>query len=261
MDPLKIYQYLPFLENYQTNVIGWIEDLADLMRVCKIKDPEDIYTWAVEAVSPDIKPALKRLVVKTKDGYRYPTLKEIQNAVEAYLDITDADKFTNLQNLSINDDETIKSFNDRYRKLYHDLPRDLQKIISVKNYRSSIKSRTYPYSQVFVSKCDNLQEAYEIAEVAEDAEKEYNRTDNRAFGYSGSFRNNNMVTNVSMLTQQGYNRRVHPFFPRSNNVGFNRNNNYDRNNNGRFNGQEYYNNNFRNSNFQRARRGMPNSPT
>ena len=134
---------------------------------------------------------------------------------------------------------------------------DLQKIISVKNYRSSIKSRTYPYSQVFVSKCDNLQEAYEIAEVAEDAEKEYNRTDNRAFGYSGSFRNNNMVTNVSMLTQQGYNRRVHPFFPRSNNVGFNRNNNYDRNNNGRFNGQEYYNNNFRNSNFQRARRGMP----
>ena len=90
---------------------------------------------------------------------------------------------------------------------------------------------------MFVSKCDNLQEAYEIAEVAEDAEKEYNRTDNRAFGYSGSFRNNNMVTNVSILTQQGYNRRIHPFFPHGNNmnIGFNGNNNYDTWNNNNYN--------------------------
>jgi len=201
MDSLKIYKVLPLLEDYDNHVVDWIEDLGNLMRVCNIKDPERIFTWACEAVDANTKAALRRLVDKRNNVY--PSLKDIQKAIEKHKGVTEGDKLTYLQGLIIQGEETIKSFNDRYRRLYHDLPRDYQKILSVKNYRNSIKSRNFAYSQVFISKCESLNEAYEIAETAEEAEKEWERaTASNQENYQQTYGSRRKISNnISMLTQ------------------------------------------------------------
>jgi len=239
------------LEDYENNVVDWIEDLSNLMRVCNIKDPERIFTWASEAVDSNTKAVLRRLINK-RTGV-YPSLKEIQKAVEEHLGITEGDKLTYLQGLKIKENETIKTFNDRYRRLYHDLSRDYQKIVSVKTYRNAIKSRNFAYSQVFMSKCDSLNEAYEIAETAEEAEKEWNKPDNNNSNEEYQIRTTNNkrnIRNLSMLTQN-------TSFPRRNrNPTFNyfnsdlrnnyqQNNSMINNNNWNTNNNEY---SFNNSN-------------
>jgi len=175
MDSLKIYKVLLLLEDYNYNIPEWIDEFKSIMRVCNIKDPERLFVWANEAVDLDLQSVLKSLVT-CKSETRYPNLKEIQKVIEEHLDITDSDKFDYIHSLVIRDDESIRSFNNRYRRLYHDLNRDYQSMVTVKNYRKSISSRTYPYSQVFTFGCTNLQETYKIAETAEKAEQELNNT-------------------------------------------------------------------------------------
>jgi len=201
MDSLKIYKVLPLLDDYDNNVVDWIEDLRNLMRVCNIKDPERIFTWACEAVDANTKAALRRLTDKKNNVY--PSLKDIQKAIEKHKGVTEGDKLTYLHGLIIQGEETIKSFNDRYRRLYHDLPRDYQKILSVKNYKNSIKSRSFTYSQVFISKCESLNEAYEIAETSEEAEKEWERAaSSNQENYQHTYGSRKRISNnISILTQ------------------------------------------------------------
>ena len=264
MDSLKIYKVLPMLEDYENNVVDWIEDLSNLMRVCNIKDPERIFTWASEAVDSNTKAVLRRLINK-RTGV-YPSLKEIQKAVEEHLGITEGDKLTYLQGLKIKENETIKTFNDRYRRLYHDLSRDYQKIVSVKTYRNAIKSRNFAYSQVFMSKCDSLNEAYEIAETAEEAEKEWNKPDNNNINKEYQIRTTNNkrnIRNLSMLTQNTSfpRRNRNPTFnyfnadPRNN---YQRNNNMI-NNNWNTNNNEYSFNNSNNFNLYNPNRATLNN--
>jgi len=211
MDSLKIYKVLPLLEDYNYNVPEWIDEFKSIMRVCNIKDPERLFVWANEAVDLDLQSVLKSLVITSKSGTRYPTLKEIQKAIEEHLDITDSDKLDYIHSLVIRDDESIRSFNNRYRRLYHDLNRDYQSMVTVKNYRKSISSRTYPYSQVFTSDCTNLQEAYKIAETAEKAEQELNNTI--------GVQHNNYNNHVSMVTQNSSSSiSLHPIYSSMNNM-------------------------------------------
>jgi len=51
------------------------------------------------------------------------------------------------------------------------MPRECQNVLTIKNYRNSISSRSFPYYQVFISKCENLSDAY----IAAEAEKEWNK--------------------------------------------------------------------------------------
>ncbi|KAG4092011.1 hypothetical protein H8356DRAFT_1321942 [Neocallimastix lanati (nom. inval.)] len=211
MDSLKIYKVLPLLEDYNYNVPEWIDEFKSIMRVCNIKDPERLFVWANEAVDLDLQSVLKSLVITSKSGTRYPTLKEIQKAIEEHLDITDSDKLDYIHSLVIRDDESIRSFNNRYRRLYHDLNRDYQSMVTVKNYRKSISSRNYPYSLVFTSGCTNLQEAYKIAETAEKAEQELNNTI--------GVQHNNYNNHVSMVTQNSSSSiSLHPIYSSMNNM-------------------------------------------
>ncbi|MBE6133031.1 MAG: hypothetical protein E7180_06605 [Erysipelotrichaceae bacterium] len=228
MDYLKIYEALPLLENYDDNVVEWMADFSRLMRICNIDSSKQIYNWAYEAVGSVSKRELKLLVEKKghnkNEAEQYPTIKEIQKAVEKSLGITDGDKLAHLQGLKIKEGETIKGFNDRYRKLYHDLPREFQKVVTVKNYRNSISTRSFPYSQVFTSKCDNLQDAYIAAETAEEAEKEWNKTNNtNAFN---SMQGMGPMNNVTMISQGSNFMKEHMFSPRFNN---NRDNHFNYN--------------------------------
>ena len=49
---------------------------------------------------------------------------------------------------------------------------EYQRLITIKDYTISIKSRMFPCSQVMIAKCEIMSEAHKIAEVAEEAEKE-----------------------------------------------------------------------------------------
>jgi len=256
MDYLKIYKALPILDNYDENVVEWMDDFSRLMRICNIDDNKRIYNWAYEAVNSNAKIILKSLVEKKgnkTEEERYPSLREIQRAVEKSLGITDGDKLAYLQRLQIKEGETIKGFNERYRKLYHDLPKEFQKVVTIKNYRNAISSRSFPYSQVFISKCDNLSDAYAAAETAEEAEKEWCKNNNNSINNQ---LNNNIMHNVTMLTQGSSMIMSSPnFFPNRGNIYTNNGSNmnrYNRNNNNRYkNKQTNYNNSIPPFNFNR----------
>jgi len=65
--------------------------------------------------------------------------------------------------MSIAEEETIKKFNYRYRRSYHNLSKEYQKLITVKEYQEAICSRVFPCSQVALARVTDLPEAYRIA--------------------------------------------------------------------------------------------------
>jgi len=52
--------------------------------------------------------------------------------------------------------ETLKQVNYLYKKLYHNLSREYQKLITVKEYKEFISTRIFPCSQVSFAKVDIL---------------------------------------------------------------------------------------------------------
>ncbi|OUM61341.1 hypothetical protein PIROE2DRAFT_62570 [Piromyces sp. E2] len=278
MDYLKIYEALPLLENYKDNVVEWISDFARLMRICNIDNNKQINNWAYEAVGSVSKREQKLLVERIGNGRteeHYPSLKEIQKAVKKSLGITDGDKLAYLQGLKIKEGETIKGFNDRYRKLYHDLPRELQNEVTIRNYRNSISTRSFPYSQVFTSKCESLTDAYTAVETAEEAEKEWNKHNNNIINmsepgymetliiilisFTGGTNNNYNHSNNNDFNYKNYNRNYNntflPFYNNNSNnfMTDNRYNNYNDN------GNTYnYNYNSHNHNYQPRNNGPQN---
>ncbi|KAL6635539.1 hypothetical protein U3516DRAFT_733995 [Neocallimastix sp. 'constans'] len=265
MDSLKIYKVLLLLEDYNYNIPEWIDEFKSIMRVCNIKDPERLFVWANEAVDLDLQSVLKSLVT-CKSETRYPNLKEIQKVIEEHLDITDSDKFDYIHSLVIRDDESIRSFNNRYRRLYHDLNRDYQSMVTVKNYRKSISSRTYPYSQVFTFGCTNLQETYKIAETAEKAEQELNNTIGVQLFIITTFQCMNNMNNSFLATHisNNYPRRMIGINIRNNHF-FNpmNTNNYNTNNNpfGNLGRNNNYESHYNNKVPMHNRNGYPNRRT
>jgi len=131
-----------------------------------------VFTWVLAAVEDNIKDVIRALATKRNGEERYPKFNEIQKAVETYLEITEGDKWAVLRNLVVAEGESLKLFNHRYKKLYHNLSREYQKLTTVKEYKESISSRIFPCSQVSIAKVSSLQEANEIVELAETTEKE-----------------------------------------------------------------------------------------
>jgi len=74
------------MDNYDDNVVEWISDLSRLMRICNIESKNQIFKWALETVGSVSKRELKNLVKRAgnskNDDESYPSLKEIQKAVE-----------------------------------------------------------------------------------------------------------------------------------------------------------------------------------
>ena len=157
-----------------------------------VTEPKRIFFWAKEAVDADIKDMLNSLVKKKNNDTHYPNFKEILGAIEEYLEITQNDKCSNLKAMKIRDYETIKTFNHRYRKLYNHLEYDYRKIVSIEDYLNAIKSRKYSHSQVIISECETLSEAFKVAEMAEKAERKTMSEDSYVV---------NNGYNVNMLTQ------------------------------------------------------------
>eukprot|EP00833_Pecoramyces_ruminatium_P005616 jgi/Orpsp1_1/1179648/evm.model.c7180000070192.2 len=172
LDAEKIKKNLPRLEDYKKNVLEWTDDLKEYLLLYDITEPRKVFTWVLAAVEDNVKDVIRALATKRNDEERYPKFNEIQKAVETYLEITEGDKWAVLRNLVVAEGESLKQFNHRYKKLYHNLSREYQKLITVKEYKESISSRIFPCSQVSIAKVNSLQEAYEIAELAETTERE-----------------------------------------------------------------------------------------
>jgi len=79
-----------------------------------------------------VKDIIKTLVTKRNNEVRYPKLSEIQKAVVDYIEVTEGDKWAILRNMQITEGETIKQFSHNYRRYYHNLSREYQKLIIVK---------------------------------------------------------------------------------------------------------------------------------
>jgi len=85
------------------------------------------------------------LVKRKNNETRYPSIQEIQLAIEDHMKITDNDKCSILR---ISNEEPIKTFNYRYRKLYNKLSLEYRRIIAVKDYTNAISSRVFICSKV-----------------------------------------------------------------------------------------------------------------
>lgn len=172
IDAAKLQKALPNLIDYGKDVDGWMHEFVRVMELYDVVEPRRIFVWAKEAVEEDMHGALNSLKSKNGNEVRYPSFKEIQAAVEEYLHITPNDKCAVLKSLKINNKETIKKFNHRYKILYKGLPREYQKLISIKDYTTAISTRVFPCSRVMTTECETLSEAFKVAEVSEEAEKE-----------------------------------------------------------------------------------------
>ncbi|KAL6625175.1 hypothetical protein U3516DRAFT_810038 [Neocallimastix sp. 'constans'] len=168
-DATKLLKVLLLLSNYGRDVDSWIND----------------FPKAKEAVEEDIQGVLNSLITKRGSEIKYPTKKEIQEAIEEYLKITESEKCSILKSLKISNVETIKKFNYRYKKLYNKLSQEYRKLITVKDYTNSISSRVFACSRVIVAECENVTEAFKIAEIAEDVEKEIISNTYQAMPYTG----------------------------------------------------------------------------
>jgi len=171
VDASKIKRELPYLNDYGKDIDSWIEDFTNVMEMYDIQEPARIFVWLKISVDADVKSVLKSLVTTRNNITRYPNYKEVQVAIEEYLEIKPADKCTVLKNLKIKALESIKNFNYKYLTLYHRLDRDFQKIISVDDYLNSIKSRIYIHSQILLAECNTLTDAFKVAVRAEKAER------------------------------------------------------------------------------------------
>ena len=206
-DATKLLKVLPPLSNYGRDVDSWINDFPKVMALYDIIEPRQIFTWAKEAVEEDLQGVLNSLVTKRGSEIKYPTKKEIQEAIEEYLKITESEKCSILKSLKISNVETIKKFNYRYKKLYNMLSQEYRKLVTVKDYTNSITSRVFACSRVIVAECENVTEAFKIAEISEDAEKEIISNTNQAMPYTGG--------TPMMITQTNINQNPilnHPIY-------------------------------------------------
>ncbi|ORX59054.1 hypothetical protein BCR36DRAFT_408591 [Piromyces finnis] len=196
VDATKVKRDLPYLCDYGKDIDSWMEDFISVMEIHDIQEPSRIFVWLKVAVEADIKNVLKSLCTSHNNVKRYPTYKEVQSAIEDYLEIKPGDKCSVLKTLKIKQNETIKSFNYKYLTLYHRLERDFMKIISVDDYLNSIKKRVYPHSQVILAECETLSEAFKVAEKAEKAERrtiESTETNNISMVYQNTKNTRNVL--------------------------------------------------------------------
>jgi len=102
------------------------------------------------SVEDDVMDIIKTLVTRRNNEIHYPKFSEIKKSVEEYLEITEEDKWCILRNMNIAEEETIKKFNYRYRRSYHNLSREYQKLIIVKEYQEAISSRIHDSQGILI---------------------------------------------------------------------------------------------------------------
>ncbi|KAG4096657.1 hypothetical protein H8356DRAFT_942773 [Neocallimastix lanati (nom. inval.)] len=242
------------------------------------------YFWIIKCVNQDINIEIKILKEKYKRN-EYPTLKEIQYAIEKYLNITQSEKCWTLKTIKVPNDTKISIFNVTYRRLLKNLECDFRKLVTIEDYLNSIKVRRFPYQQVIIKGCKTIEDAMKTASLAERIENEliesnkeeresfnnhkitYNRRNNRTDPYNTHFReygliNENINKNFrkfnfnyynnynNKLKTNNYYNKINNFTPRQNKMNYyKRNYNIEQNKNFNYFDSDYTNVECGNSNF------------
>ena len=218
MKILELEKLLPRINEDTNEVDTWYDEFTRLMALADITSQKSVYTWALESVDGKLRGAIQEL--HEEDSQEYPSIKEIKKVLEEKLRITPQEKCKRLQQLRIQKGESISNFNWRYKKLYDSLSKFYQTFITVDDYVESIKFRPYARSQVITQRCEDLEEAFEEAELAERAE--INKTSSRSTAtvMTTLFNNNSF-----------YRENVHPFrkFGSTNLISYYYSQNHNRN--------------------------------
>jgi len=238
MKILEIQKLLPRVTESTGELDSWFEEFNRLMALADIESPKSIFIWALECVNGRLRGVVQELEKETEDGKIYPSIKEIKEALEEALRITPQEKCKMLQKLKIQRGETIADFNWRYKKLYDSLPKFYQTFVTVDDYIESIKYRPYIRSQVITQRSEDLEDAFEEAELAERAEQI--KTSNKVTVMTTLF--HGQSNNQSERYQHEYNNNR-----RSNNYFNTRRNNY--NNNYNYNQKQNQRRTLQNNNY------------
>ncbi|KAG4086094.1 hypothetical protein H8356DRAFT_1434864 [Neocallimastix lanati (nom. inval.)] len=284
MNVQGLIKELPLLVNYGRDIDGWIKDFEEVMELWEIYTLRQQYFWIIKCVNQDISIEIKILKEKYKRN-EYPTLKEIQYAIEKYLNITQSEKCWTLKTIKVPNDTKISIFNVTYRRLLKNLECDFRKLVTIEDYLNSIKVRRFPYQQVIIKGCKTIEDAMKTASLAERIENEliesnkeeresfnnhkitYNRRNNRTDPYNTYFReygliyeninknfkkfNFNYYNNYNnKLKTNNYYNKINNFTPRQNKMNYyKRNYNIEQNKNFNYFDSDYTNVECGNSNF------------
>ncbi|OUM70674.1 hypothetical protein PIROE2DRAFT_56711 [Piromyces sp. E2] len=150
MDSSKLQKTIPHLNEYGKDMDSWMEEFNRVMEIFDVNELRRIFIWTKKVVDCDIKELINSLAKRRNNEIRYPKTKEIQAAIEEYLEITQNEKF--------------------------------------EDYLNAIKQRAYPHSQVIISECETLREAFKVTERAEKAKRK-------------TISENTNIYNVNMITQ------------------------------------------------------------
>jgi len=93
IDASKIRREMPLLKEYGKDIDSWIDDFSRVMDVYNIQEPRIIFVWLKEAVEADVLNVIKSLCMTKNNVTRYPSYKEVQVAIEDYLEVKQRDKF------------------------------------------------------------------------------------------------------------------------------------------------------------------------
>lgn len=252
----NLLEILPRLKSSDRDTDSWYVEISRVLELSGIDEPKKIYVWVKESLQGRLKETAESLYDSKNDGTHegivYPSLKEIKEAVEEYLQITPQEKCNKVKSLKIDRNESIKDFNWRYRKVYNNLSDDMKGFIVVKDYLTSIQTRPYACAQIITTvDTDNLTQAFKVAELAESVEEMNAKILPRKGNSSGSQVMNSFY---KQRKDNGYPGEVSmsyfvpPYRVNNNFQGYNRNNITENNNSFGHNGSYKGKRNFNKSN-------------
>ena len=174
----EISRMLPRLGSQDRDIESWTEEFKRVMELSDISEEKKIFAWAKECVQGRLKGVIDDLKEEEDGIIKYPSVDEIKESIEKYLNITPQEKCFNLKALRIRRGESIKDFNWRYNNYYKNLKQDFKQFITINDYADSIASRPFIRTHVITAKPEDIEKALEIAELAETAIETPNRNNN-----------------------------------------------------------------------------------
>jgi len=167
---------LPKIDPRKPNVCGWYSKFASWIEYNEIVDKKLIFKLCKMATPDDYTEDLDELLVyDDNNGIVYPSLFTIKKKLLKVIE-GEKDPYNTLEKikmLTIGSKQSISDFNREYKKLYRKLDKNLKSAITVFDYLNSISSRFEACKGIHINKCTVLKDAYEIAELYEEAHLKY----------------------------------------------------------------------------------------
>lgn len=161
---------IPKLGNKNQDVTGWITQLDTWFQLGGIEEEGIKVLWSKTTAVGDALDLIKNLCEEKEDI----TLAEIKGALETYYGSKRnlQSVMEELSTITIGNNETVKEFNLKFKKLVNKLPKEKRTNFNVFDYIKALKNRKRVWEGLVISDCSNLNDAYEKAERYDKLEEE-----------------------------------------------------------------------------------------